>query len=316
MGISIRRASTDAELATIAGLVTDAVPGEPITPDELRWADATYPGGARFIATVDGADVGAASTGPIYVYEPGFHAYWASGAVVESARRRGVGTALLGAVARHAKAAGRTALQVVASEGRPEGIKFLEHRGFVVGERRRKVRLVVAGMDVPSENPPPDVVLTTLAERPDLIAGVHAVAVEGFADIPGDQQRRPGDIAEFRARHIDRSTVPADAFIVAVDAASDTVLGYASVERASPESTTAEHSMVAVARAARGRGIGLAIERQVVAWAVRNGLEHLDSDPHDDNAPLNAIYARLGYQDVPGLIVMRGLVAEILTDDA
>jgi GNAT superfamily N-acetyltransferase len=316
MGTRTRRASTDADLAAIAGLMTDAVPDEPVTTEELRWADATYPGGARFIATIDGVDVGAASTGPIYLYEPGFHAFWASVAVVESARCRGVGTALLGSVARHARAAGRTALHVVASERRPEGITFLEHRGFVVRERRRKVRLDITGSDVPSDHPPPGVVLTTLAERPDLIDGVHEVALEGFADIPGDRRRSPGDLAEFRARHVDRSTVPADAFVIAVDAASDTVLGYASIERVTPESTTADHNMVAVARAARGRGIGLAIERGVIAWAVRNGLEHLESDPHDDNAPLNAIYARLGYREVPGLVIMHGLVADILADDA
>ena len=39
-------------------------------------------------------------------------------------------------------------------------------------------------MAPPAMDPPAGVRLVTLAERPDLVAGVYAVAVEAFPDIP------------------------------------------------------------------------------------------------------------------------------------
>lgn len=45
---AIRRATSDeADLATIARIVNETSPEDPPWVDELRWADATYPGGVR-----------------------------------------------------------------------------------------------------------------------------------------------------------------------------------------------------------------------------------------------------------------------------
>ena len=74
----------------------------------------------------------------------------------------------------------------------------------------------------------PGVVLTTLADRPELVEGVHAVAIDAFRDIPGgDEPMAVGDLAEFRARDVDRPSIPPDAFVVAVDETTDQVIGYA-----------------------------------------------------------------------------------------
>ena len=72
--------------------------------------------------------------------------------------------------------------------------------------------------------------MTTLAKRPDLVEGVHAVALEAFPDIPGgDEPDAAGDLAEFRARDVDRPGIPPDAFMVALEAATGRVVGYASL---------------------------------------------------------------------------------------
>ena len=55
------------------------------------------------------------------------------------------------------------------------------------------------GLAPPAVDLPAGVSLTTLAERPELIEGVHAVAIEAFADIPGgDAPMAAGDLEEFR----------------------------------------------------------------------------------------------------------------------
>lgn len=97
------------------------------------------------------------------------------------------------------------------------------------------VRLELAGLPAPPVVVPAGIRLTDLAARPDLVVGVHAVAVETFDDIPGgDTPMAVGDLTEFRGRDVDRPGIPAGAFMVAVDAASDEVVGYASLMMRGP----------------------------------------------------------------------------------
>ena len=194
MTIAVRTAADDTDLATIARIVNLVSPEETTSVEELRWADATYPGGVRLLAELDGVVVGASTVGRIYVYPPEFDGYWGSIDVLPAARRQGVGSALLRAISEVAREAGKSWLHIPAIESRPEGIAFLEHRGFVEYERQKAVRLDLTGLEPPIARPPDGVTITTLAERPDLVAGVHDVAVEAFVDIPGggtDRGRGP-----------------------------------------------------------------------------------------------------------------------------
>ena len=122
----------------------------------MRWADAPIPGGARFLAELDGRVVGAASVGRIYVYPPEYPDFWASIVVGPAAPARGVGEALLVAVSRPcAAAAGKTGLAGARHRAdRPEGIAFLEHRGLRELERGRMVRLDLAGLAAPDGRSP------------------------------------------------------------------------------------------------------------------------------------------------------------------
>ncbi len=116
---------------------------------------------------------------------------------------------------------------------------------------------------------PPGILVTTLADRPDLVADVHAVALEAFPDIPStDEPVDAGTLEAFVARDVDRAGIPKDAFFVALDAASGTVAGYASLIYAAGSRTVAYHDMTAVRRAYRGRGIAGALKRATIAWAV------------------------------------------------
>jgi alkanesulfonate monooxygenase SsuD/methylene tetrahydromethanopterin reductase-like flavin-dependent oxidoreductase (luciferase family) len=89
MTIEVRPA-TIADHATFADVVNEVTPEYPTSVEELAWQDATYPGGVRFIASLDGTVAGCGHVGRIYMYQPDFDAYWADIAVRPEARRRGV----------------------------------------------------------------------------------------------------------------------------------------------------------------------------------------------------------------------------------
>jgi GNAT superfamily N-acetyltransferase len=308
MTVAVRVAGTaDADLGAIAAIVNAVTPDDPASIDEMRWADATYPGAVRFLAELDGRPIGVATIGRIYMHPPEFDALWATVAVVAQARRQGVGGELLAAASDRARALGKGWLHVQVGDVRPEGLEFLAHRGFAEYERAKLVRLELAGPAPPSIAPPPGTRLTTLAERPDLVEGVHLVALEAFPDIPGgDEPDAAGDLAEFRARDVDRPAIPPDAFFVGLEAATGRVIGYASLMMLPGSRTVAWHDMTAVVREWRGRGLAGALKRATIGWAIDNGLVALETGNDVDNAPMRAVNARLGFQPLPDLVVMRG----------
>jgi mycothiol synthase len=306
----------DADLETIVAIANATTPEEPTSVEELRWQDATYPGGNRFLAWADGRAVGTGAVGRIFVYPPEFDGLWATISVLPTARRQGIGSAILAAVSAVAREADKSALHAPASEARADGIAFLAHRGFTEYERSKAVELRLAGMAPPAVEPPTGIVITSLAERPDLVGGVHAVAIEAFADIPGaGEPIVAGTLAEFRAREVDRPQIPHDAFMLALDAASGAVVGYASLLLIpDPVLRRSWHDMTAVARAWRGRGIARALKLATIGWAVEHGLETLETGNDTDNAPMRAVNARLGYRPLPDLLIMRGPVAGRIMD--
>ena len=308
---TIRRATADAtDLEIVAAVVNATTPDDPTSVEEMRWSDATYPGIVRFIAEDSGRAVGAATVGRIYMYPPEFPALWGSVAVLPGWRRRGIGSALLRAISDHARSVGKTGLHLSVSEARPEAIAFLRDHGFVEEDRSKALRLDLAGHPIPEIDAPPEVVITSLEERPDLVAGVHAVAVEAFPDIPGSAAITAGDLAEFRARDVDRPSIPRGGFMIAVDRSSDRVVGYASLLLLPGSSTIAWHDMTAVLRDWRGRGIAGALKRATIAWAIGNGLEALETGNDEANGPMRAVNMRLGYRPLPDELTMRGLAAE------
>jgi GNAT superfamily N-acetyltransferase len=305
----IRRATmSDADLSAVTSVVNSVTPERGTGPVEMRWSAETYPGGARFLAEApDGRAVGTASVGRIYVHPPEYDGYWVEISVLPELRRRGVGQALLRAVSEVARAAGKTALHVPASDGRPEGIDFLTKRGFSEFERSKAVRLDLHGHLPPPVAPPTGVRIVTLASRPDLVPALHAVAVEALPDIPGGEPMAAGDLAEFRARDIDRPRMPWDGFFVALDDEGE-VLGYASVLVAAARPAVAYHDLTAVRRASRGRGIAGALKRAIIDWAISAGLEALEASNDEVNLPMRAINRRLGYRPLRDGLILRGPV--------
>ena len=308
MTVHIRRAGHE-DYATLASIINAVTPEAPNSAENMTWSDEAYPGGARFLAELDGAAVGTATTGRIFMFQPDFDAYWGDIHVLETARRRGVGSALFAAISDEARGAGKTHLHVPASTARPESIAFLEHRGFVEYDRWKILALDLTRLEPPAIDLPEGIAITTLADRPDLIGGVHAVALESFGDIPtGGEPISAGTLEEFRKRDVDRAEIPGEGFMIAVDEASGEVVGYASVMFMPGSTTRGFHDMTAVSRAWRGRRVGRALKQATIAWSIRNGLVQLETGNEDRNAAMRALNDSLGYVPQPDDITFRGPV--------
>jgi GNAT superfamily N-acetyltransferase len=258
----------------------------------------------------DGEPVGTASTGRIWVHAAGFERYWLGIWVLPEARRRGIGSALFAAASDAARAAGKTGFQTELSEEHADGHRFLASRGFVETDRAKMVRLGLAGLAPPDVHAPAGLRIVSLAERPDLVSGVHAVALNAFPDIPSeDEPIEVGPLEAFAARDIDRPGIPRDGFFIAVDESSGEVAGYASLIYAAGSTTVAYHDMTAVRRAYRGRGIATALKRATIAWAIEHGLETLETGNDEHNAPMRAVNLALGYRPMPDWIGLQGPLA-------
>ena len=311
MTVEIRRASPSAaDLATVVAITNATRPEWSTNVEELAWSDATYPGTVRFIADMEGHPIAVATVGRIWVQAPDYDAYWATVDVVEGSRRRGTGGRLLRTVAEVAAERGKTWLHVPVSDGRPEAVAFLTKRGFAEFQRMQIVRLNLADVSRPEPTLPPGLVMTTLAERPDLVAGVHAVALETFDDIPGgDQPMAAGDLDEFRARDVDRPSMPPDGFMVAIEEETGEVVGYASLIILAG---VGQHDMTAVRRAWRGRGIATALKLATIRWAIDHGLSALETGNDEANQPMQAVNRRLGYERQPDELLMRGAAVDAM----
>ncbi len=283
-------------------------PEWPTSVERLAWEAAMFPGdNYLFLANRGGESVGAAATGRSQMHGAGFPRYWLGIWVMPATRRAGVGSALLAILSDAARAGGKTGFQTMVSEEQADGLRFLAARGFVETTRMRLVRLDVRGMGAPSVEPPPGIALVTLAERPDLVPSVHVVATEALPTIPtGGEPMDAGPLDTWVALEVERPGVRGDAFQVAVDEASGEAVGYASLVLPPGRTALAYHAMTAVRPAYRGRGIATALKRATIAWAIGNGLETLEASNDQNNAPMRAVNAALGYTPMPDLVGLQG----------
>ena len=306
--IEIRPATSDEDLAHVARIVSTVTPDMPISVEEMRWQERTYPGGRRFLAWRDGVPVGSGGAGRAYSWPADHPALWGNITVLPEHRRQGVGEAILAVLREVAREAGKPLLMGRTTADRTEALEFLEHRGFTEHERMKAVRLDLAGLEPPAVDPPAGITITSLGAEPALVEGVYAVAQEALPDIPGDGPMAPGTLEEFRVRDVDRESIPAGGFKVAVEMESGRVVGYATLMLVAGNPRVAWHGMTAVARAWRGRGVASALKRATIGWAVEHGLEALETANDTDNEPMRAVNKRLGYRPMHDEIYVRGPV--------
>ena len=261
------------------------------------------PGLERRLALLDGEPVGYASCGLIWMLAPDTPYAWAEVAVVEAARGRGIGSALLAWARARAAEIGKGGIQIPCSSARPEGIAFLERRGFEEYDRMAGVELPLAGLARPDVGLPDGVRLSTIAAEPGLLESLYAACCEIYADLPDPEPVVIGTFEEWRKRDIEAGGQPLDGVLLAV--AGDEVVGVSRLV-VHERGRAVGHMITGVRRDWRGRGVALALKRAAIGWAIDRGAERMVAENAIENAAMRGINAALGYQPGPDFVELRG----------
>jgi GNAT superfamily N-acetyltransferase len=289
--ITIRRAETDSDLEAWRRVRIAIVPNErTASVEELR--RMASPEQLLLLAEAEGEVVGSGAASRSDM----------SGAalfprVLPEFRRRGVGTALLRALAAHAESVGHSeAGSLVDDDG---SLAFAERFGF--RETGRQVEQVRTIREREGEPRAPDgVELVAVAERPELrLRTYHELALQAFEDMP-----TPIPISitpeQWEQEWI---TWPEGSFVAL---AGDEIVGCAGLIRDDDRPDRAENSLTAVRRDWRGRGLARALKEQVIAWAAARGLREIYTWTQTGNEDMRAVNERLGYVTRDVAIGVRG----------
>ena len=229
--------------------------------------------------------------------------------VTPEARRRGVGTALLGRISDHAHVAGLAELEGSIRADDEGSLAFFARRGYRKAGGEEAVVLDLAEVGDLTAEAPAGVRVVARAEAPDTVEGMYEVACEAEPDIPGGGPVRPYEV--WRATEIERPSLEPELTFVAL--AGDDVVGYAILDSLGGEPW---HRLTAVKRAWRGRGIATALKRAQIQAAEKKGFARLVTSNEERNLPMRSINRALGYRPEPSLstIVMRGPLLTVATD--
>ena len=280
MGIEIRVAETDADLEAWRRVRIAVLPDERCA--SVEWMrNSMTPERVYLLAELDGVVAGSGLGGRSSFGYAGLHPR-----VLPDFRRRGVGTALLRALAAHAVEHGFE--QAGTNVDDPGSLAFAER--FGAGEVDRQIEQV---RDVGVEPAPvvPDwLQIVAVAERPELWpAAYEPLAQQAFADM-----------ATYRPVLVTREqwerewlAWPEGMFVGLVDGE---IVGCAGLERDDDDALRAENALTAVLRGWRGRGIATALKLTTLAVAAEHGIRQIYTWTQTGNEDMRALNERLGYR--------------------
>ncbi len=301
--MEIRRVATDEERRLSVEVYNAVFPEWAVAlEDVLSWEDSMR-AHASFLAWRDGALAGSAHAADEGRREEPLALVY----VLESHRRAGVGSALYEAVSSWAAEHGKRELRSQVREWDAESLAWAARRGYVEVGRDSLLVLDLSDVDVRSVEPPAGIEIVTWAERPELARGMYEVAVEAYADIPGNEDDRIEPFEDWLAHDMGGSGDRPEATFVAL--ADEDVVGYAKFHLTSARPTVATHDITGVKRAWRGRGIARALKAAEIAWAKRNRYERLETMNEERNEPIRRLNESWGYRVAPGRVLLRGPLA-------
>ncbi|MFC4454668.1 GNAT family N-acetyltransferase [Deinococcus sonorensis] len=292
----------DAEAA--ARVYTRGRPGNPATAatllaedDRQRQAGATH---ARWVSEREGQIVGVAEwLEPLGARRPG--SVWLELAVLPEQRGRGLGAALYDTLGTAMQPLNLRVLRAVASEANPVALRFAERRGFVEEQRFWDRTLDLAAW-TDDAAPLPDLQCLTLPELPAAVpnweAQLYHVYQQARQDLPRPEGEpfTPQTLEQFRHDWLQGAPVRPQDLMVAIR--EGVVLGFTALED-SGEPGEQVVAMTAVARAARGQGVALALKRASIGQARRSGVQRIRTSNHSQNLPMLRVNDRLGFTREP-----------------
>jgi GNAT superfamily N-acetyltransferase len=216
--------------------------------------------------------------------------------VLPQFRRRGVGTAVLTALADQALACGHEEAGAQLEE--PASLAFAERFGF--SERNRQVEQVYAVRgDEPEPDVPDGIAIVPLRGRDDLRARLFGELVG--AALPDLVLDRPVAVTE---EEWWKSWIPSDEWAF-VALAGDDLVGMAGLLDDDDHPERAENLLTAVRRDLRGRGIARALKQHTLRCAADRGLEEVYTWTQTGNEAMQRLNRSLGYVDRDVVISVR-----------
>jgi mycothiol synthase len=307
-GLVVVHARTDAQLDQLAAVRRTVDPDANPSLESLRHRLEAFADAAFLLALIDGEPLGCGYAAPS-PGDAGSQFLGADMSVVPAARRRGIGAALYRAASDHARSLARSGLTVEAKEDDADSLGWLDRRGFVEIERQKALVLDLAHATPDRPRPPAGVRIVAEEGNAELEPGMYRVGLEAGRDIPGLDGALEPTFDEWRAAEVDRPSRRKDLSFVAL--AGEDVIGYASLH-VFGDPKTAFHSLTAVSRGWRSRGVGTALKRAQIVAASRAGIARLMTESEERNAPMRRINEKLGYEPMPGMVVLQGPLAAAL----
>jgi GNAT superfamily N-acetyltransferase len=248
------------------------------TVAELREQDS--PDRVMLLARVDGRVVGSGLAGRAETADAAF----AAPRVLPEHRRRGIGSALLRALAEHCTSLGLPELRAGVDA---EHLPFADAFGFVEVDREIEQVRTIGDEPPPSSSLPTDIEVTTSNERPEL----WPECFESFG------KQVLADFALHAPLVINReqwnTTWRGDPMFLALHQGE--VIGCAGLNLDSDQPHRAENALTAVRRDWRGRGIASHLKRRTLHWAATNGVREVYTWTQVGNESMRQLNEHLGY---------------------
>jgi len=210
-------------------------------------------------------------------------------------RRRGIGSELVQAAAESARGLGKDSAWGEVKPGDDGSLRFAETRGFAEASREVEItRRLRPGDGHMREG--------IVELREEHRRGAYEVSVAAVPDMvtAGQAEARPYE------EWVKQELVNAAVAFVAVE--DGRVVGYATLQTLGEQPSRLEHGFTGVRPEYRRRGIATALGDAQLAWAAERGFEELITTTGVTNAALRAQKAKLGYEERPGSILVRGPV--------
>ena len=224
--------------------------------------------------------------------------------VVDDARGRGVGSALLDELSAWARGVGYSELMGPVKEVDDASLAWASRRGFVEVGRNSLLVLDLTAIDAPPVVAPEGIEIVSWADRPGVERGMYDVALEAYPDIPGEEDAELEPFEQWLSMDMQGVSDTPEATFVAL--AGDEVVAYAKLALSRARPHVAMHDITGVKRAWRGRGIAGALKAAEIAWAKENGYERLETQNEERNEPIRRLNERHGYVVEPGSVTVRG----------
>jgi ribosomal protein S18 acetylase RimI-like enzyme len=303
-------AFTTHDFPAIVEIHNTIFPRAATTPEAWATADAQRHAKCqrrRWVASQDAEVVGFAGYSQhIFDYHP--HKFYITVQVLPDYRRQGIGSALYDRLMAGLRPFDPLKLRADGYGNLPDGVRFLEQRGFAEVFRERPQHLDVMAFD-----PEPfsglecklraqGIEIKTLRDLegdPQRDRKVYDLYWEATADVPKETEIAQMDFEEWVDWTLRDPLVPHDGYFIAVHKEEYVGLSEFGKYRASD---ALQAGLVGVKRAYRHRGIALALQLRGIAYARANGHPLIKTSTSVSNRPMLHLYERLGFVPQPDWI--------------